>query len=107
MTQEFSHGPGAGRPGGRRPGGWATRGPISSAAGRCIRVIVGKPVDLSARRAGVRAGRPLDGEPLREVMGLMMSRVREQPAGLPGEPAPATRHQGAGRDRPRVPGSAA
>ncbi|MDK3257711.1 lysophospholipid acyltransferase family protein [Blastococcus capsensis] len=70
--------------------------------------LVGKPIDLSARRAEVRGGRPLDGKLLREVTDLMMSRVRDQLAELREEPAPATFHPGPGRDRPGgVPGSAA
>ena len=70
--------------------------------------LVGKPIDLSARRAEVRAGRPLDAELLREVTDLMMSRVRDQLSELRGEPAPATWHPGPRRDRPGgAPGSAA
>ncbi|MGY1812115.1 lysophospholipid acyltransferase family protein [Blastococcus sp. SYSU D00820] len=50
--------------------------------------LVGEPVDLSAVRAEVRAGRPLSPELLRETTDLVMSRVRDQLAELRGEPAP-------------------
>lgn len=50
--------------------------------------LVGEPVDLSAARAEVRAGRPLSPEVLRETTDLVMGRVRDQLAELRGEPAP-------------------
>jgi 1-acyl-sn-glycerol-3-phosphate acyltransferase len=50
--------------------------------------LVGEPVDLSAVRAEVRAGRPLSPELLRETTDLVMGRVRDQLAELRGEPAP-------------------
>ena len=40
--------------------------------------LVGEPVDLSAQRAAVRAGRPLSAELLRETTDLIMGRVRDQ-----------------------------
>jgi 1-acyl-sn-glycerol-3-phosphate acyltransferase len=52
--------------------------------------LVGEPVDLSALRAEVRAGRPLTGDLLRDTTDLLMSRVRDQLAELRGEPAPGT-----------------
>jgi 1-acyl-sn-glycerol-3-phosphate acyltransferase len=51
--------------------------------------LVGEPVDLTAVRAEVRAGRPLTGELLRETTDLIMARVRDQLAELRGVPAPA------------------
>jgi 1-acyl-sn-glycerol-3-phosphate acyltransferase len=51
---------------------------------------VGEPVDLAGLRAQVRAGRPLTGELLRQVTDRMMASVRDQLAGLRGEPAPPT-----------------
>lgn len=51
--------------------------------------LVGEPVDLSAVRAEVRAGRALTPELLRETTDLIMGRVRDQLAELRGEPAPA------------------
>jgi hypothetical protein len=70
--------------------------------------LAGEPLDLSARRAEVRAGRPLDAELLRETTDLMMSKVRDQLSELRAEPVPATFHPGPERDRPGgLPGSAA
>jgi 1-acyl-sn-glycerol-3-phosphate acyltransferase len=51
---------------------------------------VGEPIDLSALRAEVRAGRALTAELLRETTELLMSRVRDQLAELRDEPAPAS-----------------
>jgi 1-acyl-sn-glycerol-3-phosphate acyltransferase len=50
--------------------------------------LVGEPVDLSALRAEVRAGRPLDTELLRSTTDLLMGRVRDLLAEVRGEPAP-------------------
>ncbi|WP_409329762.1 lysophospholipid acyltransferase family protein [Trujillonella humicola] len=50
--------------------------------------LVGEPVDLTAVRAEVRAGRPLTPDLLRETTDLIMGRVRDQLAELRGEPAP-------------------
>lgn len=50
---------------------------------------VGEPVDLTALRAEVRAGRPMTGELLREVTDLLMTRVRDQLGELRGEQPPA------------------
>ncbi|MCF6735033.1 1-acyl-sn-glycerol-3-phosphate acyltransferase [Blastococcus sp. KM273129] len=61
--------------------------------------LVGEPIDLSALRAEVRAGRPLDTPLLRETTDLMMTRVRHQLAELRGEPAPAAVHPGPGHPR--------
>jgi 1-acyl-sn-glycerol-3-phosphate acyltransferase len=70
--------------------------------------LVGEPVDLSALRAEVRAGRALTPDLLREVTDLIMSRVRDQLAELRGEPAPAGFHPRPGREQPGdVSGSAA
>ena len=66
--------------------------------------LVGEPVDLSALRAEVRAGRPLTPELLRETTDLIMGRVRDQLAELRGEPAPAGFAPRPGR---AVPGTAA
>jgi 1-acyl-sn-glycerol-3-phosphate acyltransferase len=68
---------------------------------------VGEPVDLSALRAEVRAGRPLTPDLLRETTDTIMGRVRDLLADVRGEPAPP------GSPRPRraqpgdLPGSAA
>jgi 1-acyl-sn-glycerol-3-phosphate acyltransferase len=51
--------------------------------------LLGEPIDLSAQRAELRAGRPLDAALLRETSNLIMARVRDQLAELRGEPAPA------------------
>ena len=56
--------------------------------------LVGEPVDLSAVRAEVRAGRPLSPDLLRGTTDLIMARVRDQLAELRGEPAPRTLEQG-------------
>ena len=70
--------------------------------------LVGEPVDLSAKRARLRAGAPLTGELLKETTDLIMSRVRDQLAELRGEPAPATVHPRPRRELPGdVSGSAA
>jgi 1-acyl-sn-glycerol-3-phosphate acyltransferase len=70
--------------------------------------LVGEPVDLSALRAEVRAGRALTPDLLREVTDLIMSRVRDQLAELRDEPAPARFHPRPGRELPGdVSGSAA
>ena len=50
--------------------------------------LVGEPVDLSAARAEVRAGRTLSPDLLREATDTIMGRVRDQLAQLRGEPAP-------------------
>jgi 1-acyl-sn-glycerol-3-phosphate acyltransferase len=62
--------------------------------------LVGEPVDLTALRAQVRAGRPLSGELLRETTDLIMSRVRDQLAELRAEPAPETFYPRPGRELP-------
>ncbi|WP_448627321.1 lysophospholipid acyltransferase family protein [Geodermatophilus sp. URMC 64] len=70
--------------------------------------LVGEPIDLTALRAEVRAGRPLSADLLRETTELIMSRVRDQLADLRGEPAPAAFHPRPGRELPGdVSGSAA
>jgi 1-acyl-sn-glycerol-3-phosphate acyltransferase len=63
--------------------------------------LVGEPVDLSALRAEVRAGRPLSTELLRQTTDLVMVRVRDQLAQLRGIPAPLTFHP---RPRRELPG---
>ena len=63
--------------------------------------LVGEPVDLSALRAEVRAGRPLSPDLLRETTDLIMGRVRDQLAELRGVPAPPTFHP---RPRRELPG---
>jgi len=60
--------------------------------------LVGEPVDLSALRAEVRAGRPLSADLLREVTDLVMVRVREELGELRGEQPPTAFHP---RPRPR------
>ncbi len=62
---------------------------------------LGEPVDLTALRAEVRAGRPLTPELLRETTDLIMGRVRDLLAELRGEPAPPGF---ASRPRRRLPG---
>jgi 1-acyl-sn-glycerol-3-phosphate acyltransferase len=62
--------------------------------------LVGEPVDLSAVRAEVRAGRPLTAELLRETTDLIMVRVRDQLAQLRGAPAPAAFHPRPHRELP-------
>ncbi len=70
--------------------------------------LVGDPVDLSAQRAQVAAGRPLSAELLREVTGMIMARVRDQLGELRGETPPATIAAPPARERrPGAPGSAA
>jgi 1-acyl-sn-glycerol-3-phosphate acyltransferase len=62
--------------------------------------LVGEPVDLSALRAEVAAGRPLDAALLRETTDLIMTRVRDQLAELRDEPAPAVFHPRPRRETP-------
>ena len=62
--------------------------------------LVGEPVDLSALRAEVRAGRPLTGELLREVTDLLMAQVRSQLGELRGEEPPTGFHPRPGRQTP-------
>jgi 1-acyl-sn-glycerol-3-phosphate acyltransferase len=62
--------------------------------------LVGELVDLSALRAEVASGRPLDAPLLRETTDLIMTRVRDQLAELRGEPAPATFHPRPRRETP-------
>jgi 1-acyl-sn-glycerol-3-phosphate acyltransferase len=69
--------------------------------------LVGEPIDLSALRAEVRAGRPIDAELLRETTELMMSRIRAQLAELRGEPAPLAVHPAPRRERRAEPGGSA
>jgi 1-acyl-sn-glycerol-3-phosphate acyltransferase len=70
--------------------------------------LVGEPIDLSAQRAEVRAGRALTTDLLRETTDVMMARVRDQLAELRGEPAPAAFYPRPSRDLPGdVSGSAA
>jgi 1-acyl-sn-glycerol-3-phosphate acyltransferase len=70
--------------------------------------LVGEPVDLSAVRAEVRAGRPLTADLLREVTDLIMTRVRDQLAELRDEQAPVSFHPRPARELPGdVSGSAA
>jgi 1-acyl-sn-glycerol-3-phosphate acyltransferase len=52
--------------------------------------LVGEPVDLSALRAEVRAGRPLSAELLRSTTDLIMGRVRDLLGELRGETPPST-----------------
>ena len=54
--------------------------------------LVGEPVDLSAHRAAVRAGRPLAADLLHEVTDLLMAAVRDEFAELRGEAPPAQFH---------------
>ncbi|RBY96660.1 1-acyl-sn-glycerol-3-phosphate acyltransferase [Blastococcus sp. TF02-8] len=69
--------------------------------------VVGEPVDLTALRAEVRAGRPIDAPLLRETTELLMSRVRSQLAELRGEPAPLVVHPAPRRETRGADGSAA
>jgi 1-acyl-sn-glycerol-3-phosphate acyltransferase len=70
--------------------------------------LVGEPVDLTALRAQVRAGRPMTAELLREVTDRMMGAVRDQLAELRGEPAPTVFAPHPRRTLPGdLPGSAA
>jgi len=61
--------------------------------------LVGEPVDLSAQRAELRAGRPLSGELLRETTDLIMTRVRDQLAELRDETPPLRFHPRPAADR--------
>ncbi|TKJ16883.1 lysophospholipid acyltransferase family protein [Blastococcus sp. CCUG 61487] len=61
---------------------------------------IGEPLDLSARRAEVRAGRPVDAALLRETTELLMGRVRDQLAELRGEAAPAAFYPRPARELP-------
>jgi 1-acyl-sn-glycerol-3-phosphate acyltransferase len=63
--------------------------------------LVGEPVDISALRAEVRAGRPLTTDLLRETTDLVMTRVRDQLAELRETPAPVSFHP---RPRRELPG---
>ena len=54
--------------------------------------VVGEPVDLTALRAEVRAGRPLTTDLLREVTDLLMTRVRDQLAEIRQEDPPVAFH---------------
>jgi 1-acyl-sn-glycerol-3-phosphate acyltransferase len=73
--------------------------------------LVGQPVDLSALRAEVRAGRPLGVELLRQTTDLIMTCVRDQLGELRGETPPTTFHRRPPHelpgDVPGAPGSAA
>ncbi|MCU1669609.1 MAG: 1-acyl-sn-glycerol-3-phosphate acyltransferase [Blastococcus sp.] len=60
--------------------------------------LVGEPVDLTAVRDELRAGRSLDARLLRDTSELIMSRVRDQLAELRGEPAPLAFHPRPSRD---------
>jgi 1-acyl-sn-glycerol-3-phosphate acyltransferase len=67
---------------------------------------VGEPVDLTALRAEVRAGRPLTNDLLRETTNLIMSRVRDELGELRGEQPPPTFYPRPGRQLPGdVPGT--
>jgi 1-acyl-sn-glycerol-3-phosphate acyltransferase len=70
--------------------------------------LVGEPIDLSALRADVAAGRPLTPDLLRATTDLIMGQVRDQLAELRGEPAPTTFHPRPRQEQPGdVSGSAA
>ena len=70
--------------------------------------LVGEPVDLTALRAEVRAGRALSADLLRETTDVIMVRVRDQLAEIRGLPAPLTFHPRPQRELPgNVAGSAA
>jgi 1-acyl-sn-glycerol-3-phosphate acyltransferase len=70
--------------------------------------LVGEPVDLTALREEVRAGRPLTGDLLREVTDLIMSRVRDQLGELRGETPPSTFYSRPAHELPGdVPGAPA
>src|SRR3954469_14219491 len=70
--------------------------------------LVGEPVDLSALRAEVAAGRALTPDLLRATTDLIMSRVREQLGELRGETPPISFHPRPARELPGdVSGSAA
>jgi 1-acyl-sn-glycerol-3-phosphate acyltransferase len=69
---------------------------------------VGEPVDLSALRAEVAAGRALTPELLRQTTDLIMSRVREQLGELRGETPPSVFYSRPGRELPgHTPGDTA
>jgi 1-acyl-sn-glycerol-3-phosphate acyltransferase len=69
---------------------------------------VGDPVDLTALRAEVRDGRPLDHALLRETTDMIMARVRDQLGELRGEAAPDGFHPRPARELPGdIAGSAA
>jgi 1-acyl-sn-glycerol-3-phosphate acyltransferase len=63
--------------------------------------LVGEPIDLSALRAEVRAGRPLSADLLRETTDLIMVRVRDQLAEIRETPPPLAFHP---RPRRELPG---
>jgi 1-acyl-sn-glycerol-3-phosphate acyltransferase len=68
---------------------------------------VGEPVDLSQRRAEVRAGRPLTAELLHETTDLIMAQVRTQLGEVRGEQPPSSFYPRPGRALPAdVPGNA-
>ncbi|NEK86433.1 hypothetical protein GCU60_11805 [Blastococcus saxobsidens] len=75
---------------------WRTRGRIPFALWLCI----GEPVDLTAVRAAVAAGRPIDAQLLRETTEQMMARVRDQLSELRGVPAPRAVHPAPRRELP-------
>jgi 1-acyl-sn-glycerol-3-phosphate acyltransferase len=62
--------------------------------------LVGEPVDLTALREEVRAGRALTGDLLREVTDRIMSRIRDQLGELRGEQPPSTFHPRPGGELP-------
>jgi 1-acyl-sn-glycerol-3-phosphate acyltransferase len=62
--------------------------------------LVGEPIDLSALRAEVRAGRSLSADLLRETTDLIMVRVRDQLAELRDAPAPLAFHPRPHRELP-------
>jgi 1-acyl-sn-glycerol-3-phosphate acyltransferase len=62
---------------------------------------VGRPVDLAALRAEVRAGRPLTNDVLRSTTDLIMASVRDLLGELRGEQPPSTFYQ---RPAPELPG---
>jgi 1-acyl-sn-glycerol-3-phosphate acyltransferase len=62
--------------------------------------LVGEPIDLTAVRAEVRAGRPITSELLRDTTDLIMSRVRDQLAELRGERAPEAFYPRPARELP-------
>ncbi|MGY1838361.1 MULTISPECIES: lysophospholipid acyltransferase family protein [unclassified Modestobacter] len=66
---------------------------------------VGAPVDLSAQRADVQAGRALSPELLREVTDLVMTRVRDQLGEVRGQTPPTAFHPRPARRA--LPGNAA
>jgi 1-acyl-sn-glycerol-3-phosphate acyltransferase len=54
--------------------------------------LVGEPVDLSAQRTELRAGRPLTADLLRETTDLIMTRIRDQLGEIRGEAPPSVFH---------------